>query len=79
MVTIGPTRFPAPPGARARAGAGGIPVIASGGVTTVEDIMALSREAGGGIVVAVIGRALYEGTLDRRAAQAWCDANAAGG
>ena len=48
-------------------------------MTTIEDIKALSREAASGIVGAISGRALYEGTLDLRAAQAWCDANAAGG
>ena len=67
------------PATRHLAEAGGIPVIASGGVTTIEDIKALSREAASGIVGAISGRALYEGTLDLRAAQAWCDANAAGG
>jgi phosphoribosylformimino-5-aminoimidazole carboxamide ribonucleotide (ProFAR) isomerase len=36
------------------------PVIASGGVTTVEDLRAL---AGLGIEAAVVGKALYEGTL----------------
>jgi len=67
------------PATRHLAEAGGIPVFASGGVTTIEDIKALSREAASGIVGAISGRALYEGTLDLRAAQAWCDANAAGG
>lgn len=53
----------------------GIPVIASGGVSTIEDIHLLAREAGSGIVGAITGRALYEGTLDLASAQAWCDAN----
>ena len=67
------------PATRRLAEAGGIPVIASGGVTTIEDIKLLAREAASGIVGAISGRALYEGSLDLRAAQAWCDANAAGG
>ena len=67
------------PATRHLAEAGGIPVIASGGVTTIEDIELLAREAANGIVGAISGRALYEGTLDLRTAQAWCDANAAGG
>lgn len=60
---------------RRLAEAGGIPVIASGGVTTIEDIRLLAREGGSGIVGAISGRALYEGTLDLASAQAWCDAN----
>ncbi len=40
---------------------GGVPVVASGGVTTVEDVRAL-KEAG--LAAAIIGRALYEGTID---------------
>lgn len=58
--------------------AGGIPVIASGGVTTIEDIRLLAREAARGIVGAISGRALYEGTLDLASAQAWCDAQDGG-
>jgi phosphoribosylformimino-5-aminoimidazole carboxamide ribotide isomerase len=38
----------------------GIPVIASGGVTTADDI---ARLAGVGVAGCIIGRALYEGTL----------------
>jgi phosphoribosylformimino-5-aminoimidazole carboxamide ribotide isomerase len=52
---------------------GGVPVIASGGVTTMEDVKALRRAASSGIVGAISGRALYEGTLDLGEAQAWCD------
>ena len=42
------------------------PVIASGGVTTVEDIRRL--KASGTIHGAIIGRALYEGTIDLKEA-----------
>jgi len=42
-----------------------VPVIASGGVTTLEDIAALARR---GLHGAIIGRALYEGRLDLGAA-----------
>jgi phosphoribosylformimino-5-aminoimidazole carboxamide ribotide isomerase len=43
------------------------PVIASGGVTTVEDILALAKAGAAG---AIIGRALYEGKLTLEAALA---------
>ena len=57
----------------AMAQASTIPVIASGGITDMEDIKALAAVAGEGILGAITGRAIYEGTLDVRAAQAWCD------
>jgi phosphoribosylformimino-5-aminoimidazole carboxamide ribotide isomerase len=41
-----------------------IPVIASGGVATVADIAALKACEDRGIAGAIIGRALYEGTLE---------------
>jgi phosphoribosylformimino-5-aminoimidazole carboxamide ribotide isomerase len=41
-----------------------IPVIASGGITSIEDIHALVAVAEPGIVGAITGRAIYEGTLD---------------
>lgn len=50
-----------------------IPVIASGGVTNLDDIRALAAVEGEGIVGAVTGRAIYEGTLDFRAAQTLAD------
>jgi len=53
---------------------GGIPVIASGGVATLEDVKALAAVAAAGILGAITGRAIYEGSLDLAAAQAWCDA-----
>lgn len=40
---------------------GDLPVVASGGVTTVDDVRRL-KEAG--LAAAIIGRALYEGTID---------------
>ena len=52
---------------------GGIPVIASGGVTNIEDIRELSKVAGQGILGAITGRAIYEGTLDVVEAQALAD------
>ncbi len=51
----------------------GIPVIASGGITTIDDVKALKIESSKGILGAITGRAIYEGTLDLREAQAWCD------
>ncbi|ALO45145.1 1-(5-phosphoribosyl)-5-[(5-phosphoribosylamino)methylideneamino]imidazole-4-carboxamide isomerase [Pseudohongiella spirulinae] len=54
-----------------------IPVIASGGVSRMEDIVELLKvadtETGGGIMGAITGRAIYEGALDLAAAQAYCD------
>ena len=41
-----------------------IPVIASGGITNMDDIRALCEVAKEGIMGAITGRAIYEGTLD---------------
>lgn len=41
-----------------------IPVIASGGITNLDDIRALCAVADEGISAAITGRAIYEGTLD---------------
>ena len=41
-----------------------IPVIASGGITNMDDIRALCEVADEGIMGAITGRAIYEGTLD---------------
>ena len=41
-----------------------IPVIASGGITNMDDIHALGAVAQEGIMGAITGRAIYEGTLD---------------
>jgi phosphoribosylformimino-5-aminoimidazole carboxamide ribotide isomerase len=41
-----------------------IPVIASGGITTLDDIRRLGEVAEEGIMGAITGRAIYEGTLD---------------
>ena len=53
--------------------ASSIPVIASGGITNIEDIKALSAVAAQGICGAITGRAIYEGTLDVAEAQRLCD------
>jgi phosphoribosylformimino-5-aminoimidazole carboxamide ribotide isomerase len=54
-----------------------IPVIASGGISRIEDIHALQAVAktktGGGIAGAITGRAIYEGALNLAAAQRFCD------
>jgi phosphoribosylformimino-5-aminoimidazole carboxamide ribotide isomerase len=52
-----------------------IPIIASGGITNMEDISRLLVEAHSGIMGAITGRAIYEGTLDFKQAQQLCDAN----
>lgn len=41
-----------------------IPVIASGGITNMDDIHGLGKVADTGIMGAITGRAIYEGTLD---------------
>ncbi|MGM0678559.1 MAG: 1-(5-phosphoribosyl)-5-[(5-phosphoribosylamino)methylideneamino]imidazole-4-carboxamide isomerase, partial [Pseudomonadota bacterium] len=41
-----------------------IPVIASGGITNMDDIRALCEVADEGIMGAITGRAIYEGSLD---------------
>lgn len=46
-----------------------IPVIASGGITNIDDIHALGKVAHEGIMGAITGRAIYEGTLDFAQAQ----------
>lgn len=55
------------------ANATGIQVIASGGVTNIDDVRALAEVAEQGICGAITGRAIYEGTLDLQEAQALCD------
>jgi phosphoribosylformimino-5-aminoimidazole carboxamide ribotide isomerase len=50
-----------------------IPVIASGGIASMSDITALCAVEAEGIIGAITGRALYEGTLDFREAQAQAD------
>jgi len=57
--------------------ASSIPVIASGGITNMEDIVALKAQAHHGIQGAITGRAIYEGTLDVSKAQKYCDAGLA--
>ncbi|WP_110685864.1 1-(5-phosphoribosyl)-5-[(5-phosphoribosylamino)methylideneamino]imidazole-4-carboxamide isomerase [Salinicola aestuarinus] len=58
---------------------GGLPVIASGGVTNLDDIRALAEVADSGIIGAITGRAIYEGSLDVAHAQQLSDDIRAGG
>jgi phosphoribosylformimino-5-aminoimidazole carboxamide ribotide isomerase len=46
----------------------GIPVVASGGVTTLRDIEQLRKLEGKGLEGAIVGKALYSGALDLKAA-----------
>ncbi len=57
----------------AMANASSIPVIASGGITNMDDIKALKAVSDQGICGAITGRAIYEGGLDVEEAQAYCD------
>jgi phosphoribosylformimino-5-aminoimidazole carboxamide ribotide isomerase len=50
------------------------PVIASGGLTSIADVQAIcAKLAPEGVIGAIAGRALYEGKLDLKAAQAAAD------
>ena len=49
---------------RALAEAISVPVVASGGITNLDDVRALCAVADTGITAAITGRAIYEGTLD---------------
>ena len=53
-----------------------IPIIASGGIARLDDIIdlhsAAKEEVGANIVGAITGRAIYEGKLDLMAAQKYC-------
>jgi len=55
-----------------------VPVIASGGLTSVEDIRALCKIESEGINGVITGRAIYQGTLDFKKAQAEADKLAKG-
>ncbi len=50
-----------------------IPVIASGGVTNIDDIKHLSQVQDAGIQGVIIGRALYEGSIDLAEAHAFIE------
>lgn len=50
-----------------------LPIIASGGITNMNDIKGLMDKASAGIEGAITGRAIYEGTLDITEAQQYCD------
>jgi phosphoribosylformimino-5-aminoimidazole carboxamide ribotide isomerase len=53
-------------GTRAVARAAGIPVIASGGVGTLEHVRAVAALADDGVTGVIVGRALYSGAVDLR-------------
>lgn len=50
-----------------------VPVIASGGITNLDDVRALCAVQGEGISGAITGRAIYEGTLEFGPAQTLAD------
>jgi phosphoribosylformimino-5-aminoimidazole carboxamide ribotide isomerase len=50
-----------------------IPIIASGGITNIQDISQLLEVQKSGIIGAITGRAIYEGSLDFAQAQRLCD------
>ena len=53
-----------------------IPVIASGGIHTLEDVQALKAIEADGVAGAITGRAIYEGTLDFAEAREVAEADA---
>ncbi|MDX1434273.1 MAG: 1-(5-phosphoribosyl)-5-[(5-phosphoribosylamino)methylideneamino]imidazole-4-carboxamide isomerase [Gammaproteobacteria bacterium] len=55
-----------------------IPVIASGGIHNLDDVRALCAVAQEGVVGAITGRAIYEGTLDFEQGQRLADELSAG-
>ena len=57
--------------------ASSIPVVASGGITNMDDIRALAGCGHPGVFAAITGRAIYEGSLDLAEAQVYCDGVAA--
>ncbi len=58
---------------RALAEAVKIPVIASGGITNLDDVRDICAVASAGIMGAITGRAIYEGTLDFTEGQTLAD------
>ena len=50
-----------------------MPIIASGGVANLDDVTALCKVESEGIMGAITGRAVYQGTLDFSAAQKLAD------
>lgn len=50
-----------------------IPVVASGGLTNLDDIRALCAVYSSGVTAAITGRAIYEGTIDFAQAQQLAD------
>lgn len=55
-----------------------VPVIASGGITNLDDVKTLCEIEHEGIIGAITGRAIYEGSLDFREAQQLADKMSAG-
>jgi phosphoribosylformimino-5-aminoimidazole carboxamide ribotide isomerase len=53
--------------------ASSIPVIASGGITNLDDVRELAECGHPGVCGAITGRAIYEGSLDLAQAQRLCD------
>jgi phosphoribosylformimino-5-aminoimidazole carboxamide ribotide isomerase len=62
---------------RALAQAVSTPIVASGGITNLDDVRALCEVAASGIMGAITGRAIYEGTLDFAEGQRLADVMAA--
>ncbi len=50
-----------------------IPVIASGGMTNMKDVEAVCSKESSGIMGAILGRSIYEGTINLAAAQRYAD------
>jgi phosphoribosylformimino-5-aminoimidazole carboxamide ribotide isomerase len=48
-------------------------VIASGGMTNMDDVKAVLAAEGKGVMGAILGRSIYEGTIDLADAQTFVD------
>ncbi|MCK5178457.1 MAG: 1-(5-phosphoribosyl)-5-((5-phosphoribosylamino)methylideneamino)imidazole-4-carboxamide isomerase, partial [Candidatus Omnitrophica bacterium] len=57
------------------AGTTNIPIIASGGISDIEDIKKLLAVEDKGVIGAITGRAIYEGKLDLKEALKLCSQN----
>jgi phosphoribosylformimino-5-aminoimidazole carboxamide ribotide isomerase len=60
-------------GTRRMAREGGIPLVASGGVSDIGDVQAAARLYPDGVIGVIVGRALYEGKVDLARANAAAD------
>jgi phosphoribosylformimino-5-aminoimidazole carboxamide ribotide isomerase len=71
----GTQKGPSLPSTRRLVQATTLPVIAAGGIATLDDVQALAALEGQGLMGMITGRAIYSGTLDLREAIGWLKKN----